>query len=380
MLFDPSFVDRSLDAGAGPAWQSPGIAAARDRASPCVLTLPDFASEVPREATIQWRADTQLDAIVLEQFRHGPLRASDVEDPKSPADAFQQAFFAWVKRFMPQPLRFISMGLELCDTNAVLDRIEYQHDRQEFEPKSPLHLGVRLSDEWVHEIGVLAQPLREAHPLLLYTLFATVDRVSGKTVMIRTPGWFLCEMACQHWEGDESATDEEARAWLDEWYGGDEDMIERYLPSVLRPLVCPDKIRCPPKVDGRRIRSAELSATELRDLASRSSGMASAVCRELVALRQLLGKAGKRPLLDDGYDARPLYSGCTFVLETSERIGEFLDDHMNMEYQAGETTEFSRFLTFSTSKQGIRAQYAQWGLAFQMLRHLDRLMALVVSP
>ncbi|WP_260184718.1 PRTRC system protein F [Paraburkholderia bannensis] len=326
------------------------------------------------------RPDSDVDALVLEQFRHSPLRASDVVAPTSPADAFQQAFFAWFRRQLPEPLRFISMGVVLCDTNAVHDEIQYRWDKEEFEPTSALHLGVTLDNEWVHEMGTLAQPLRKAHPLLLHTLFSVVDQVSFRTVPIRTPGWFLSEKACRDWEGNESATDDEARGWLEEAYGNDQEVISLHLPSVIRPLVYPDEIRCPEKVTGRRSCKPDLSLRELRELASTSSGMVSAVCREIVALRLLLGAAGKRPLLNDGYHAGAIYSGCTFVLEANATISEFLDDHVNMEYQAGEATEFERFITFSKTKKGIREQYAQWSLAFQMLRRLDRLLALVVSP
>lgn len=380
MLFDPSFADRTVDATAGGAWQPPRAAASRHRSSDCVLTLPQFSPDVPREATIRWRADVELEGTVLEQFRHGPLRAADVDAPASPVDAFQQAFYAWVQRQIRQPLRFISLGLDLCDTNAVMDIIQHQYEHDDFKAGGPLHLGVKLENEWVHEVGALAQPLREAHPLLLNTLFNLVDRVSGKTVLIRTPGWFLCEAACRHWEGDESATDKDVSQWMMDFYGDDKETVERYLPSVLRPQLCPDEIRTPAKVPGRRSRNQVLSENELRRLQTGSTPLVKRVCVELAALHRLLRRAGNRPLLDDGYDARPMYSGCTFVLENNERISETLDDFMNGEYQGGEATEYSRFLTFSNQKQGIHAQYVQWGLALQMLGHLDRLMALVVSP
>ncbi|WP_321817861.1 MULTISPECIES: PRTRC system protein F [unclassified Paraburkholderia] len=380
MLFDPSSVDRSFDAGAGEAWQPAGVAAPRHRAAASVLTLPDFADAVPREATIRWRPDTQLDALVLEQFRHAPLRAADVETPCSPVDAFQQAFFAWVRRQMSQPLSFISMGLQLCDTNAVLDAIDHQHEAKEFKPGSGLHLGIRLTDEWMHEVGALAESLRQAHPLLLHTLFAIVDRVSGKTVLIRTPAWYLSETAARYWDYNESATDEQAGEWLAEWYENDQEAIANHLPSVIRPQVYPDEVRCPAKLPGRRVRSSELSDRELATLLASSTGLIANVCRELLALRSLLKKAGDRLLLGGGHDANALYSGCSFVLERTEWVVDVIDTHLNDGYQTGENSEFATFLTFSNTKQGIRAQYAQWGLAFQMLRRVDRLMALVVSP
>lgn len=379
MLFDPSSDDRALDAGSSTTWQPAGAAVAGDRPAAGVLTLPDIGQDVPPVASIRLRPDSDVDGLVLEQFRHAPLRASDVVAPTSPVDAFQQAFFAWFRRQLPQPMRFISMGVVLCDTNAVQDQIQYRWDNEEFKPTSALHLGVTLVNEWVHELGPLAQPLRQAHPLLLHTLFSVVDQASFRTVPIRTPGWFLSEKACRDWEGEENATDDEARAWLEQAYE-DKEVAALHLPSVIRPLVCPDEISCPPKVAGRRSRKPDLSLRELRDLALTSTGMVGAVCREIVALRLLLGAAGKRPLLNDGYHAGAVYSGCTFVLEANETITEFLDDHMNMEYQAGEATEFERFITFSNTKKGIREQYAQWSLAFQMLRRLDRLLALVVSP
>ncbi|MFX1739826.1 PRTRC system protein F [Paraburkholderia kururiensis] len=380
MLLDPSCVDRPVDAAAGGAWQSPRAAAARHRPPDSVLTLPGFAADVPREATIRWRADVAVEAVVLEQFRYGPLRAADVHAPVSPVDAFQQAFYAWVQRQIREPFRFLSFGLDLFDTNAVMDILEHGYGVDEFRPDGPLHLGVRLENEWLHEMGVLAQPLREAHPLLLYTLFDLVDRVSGKTVLIRTPGWFLCEAACRHWDGDEAATDADVSEWMKEYYGEDEEVVNRFLPSVLRPELYPDEIRMPAKVPGRRSRSQVLSGRELRHLQSGTTPLVARVCVELAALHRLLGRAGNRPLLNDGHDARPLYSGCSLVLESNERIGELLDDFMNGEYQGGEATEYSCFITFSNNRRGICAQYAQWSLALQMLRHLDRLLALVVSP
>jgi PRTRC genetic system protein F len=379
MLFDPSSDDRAVDAGPGTTWQPSGAAVAGHRSSAGVLTLPDVGRDVPPVATIRLRPDSDVDGLVLDQFRHAPLRASDVVAPTSSADAFQQAFFAWFRRQLPQPLRFISIGVVLCDTNAVHDEIKNRWDKDDFKPTSALHLGVILANDLVHEMGALAQPLRHAHPLLLHTLFSVVDQVSFRTVPIRTPGWILSEKACRDWEGEEGATDDEAREWLEQAYG-DKEVAALHLPSVIRPLVCPDEIRCPPKVAGRRSRKPDLSLRELRELASTSSGMVSAVCREIVALRLLLGAAGKRELLNDGYYAGAIYSGCAFVLEANETITEFLDDHMNMEYQAGEANELERFITFSSTKKGIREQYAQWSLAFQMLRRLDRLLALVVSP
>lgn len=380
MLFDPSFADRPVDAGVGASWQPPVAAVAQHRSADCVLTLPDVAEEVPVAASVKWRNDASLDAIVLEQFRHGPLLAADVEAPVSPVDALQQAFFAWMRRQLPAPLRFLSFRLELCDTNAVMDAIQHQYEHHDFKPRTPLHLGVKCMDEWVHEVGALAEPLRRAHPLLLYTIFNIVDRVSGKTVLVRTPGWFLCEASCMHWEGDEGAKDADVRELLKDFYGEDDDVIDRYLPSVLRPLLCPDELRVPGKVEGRRARSFVLSDNELRQLRTASPGMVARVCDHLLVLKQLLRKAGKSDCLADGYDAQPIYSGCTFVLAHSERTGELLDDHMNNAFQAGESSEYSRFISFSDTRPGIRAQYAQWSLGLRMLHHLDRLMALVVDP
>ncbi|WP_116610285.1 PRTRC system protein F [Paraburkholderia unamae] len=379
MLLDPSFADRPVAEGNGESWQPPRPAATGHRSSPCVLTLPDVAATVPSAITLKWRADLAINDVVLDQFRYGPLRATDVHAPVNAADAFQQAFFAWMGRQLRRPLQYLSVKVELCDTNAVEDRLAYQHN-DEFEPKGPLHLGVKLTDEWVHEIGPLAGALRDCHPLLLYTLFSIVDRVSGKTVLVRTPGWFLQEFACMHWEGDESAKDEEVHDLLKEYHGADDETVMRYLPSVVLPEIYPDEIRSPCRPDGRRSRRLELSERELRDLQSRSTGMPSQVCAELAALHRLLRRAGKRDLLNTGYDSRPIYSGCTLMLANNERSIEILDDYMNGEYQAGEATEYSCFIEFSSKKQGIREQYARWSLAFQMLHHLDQLLALVVSP
>lgn len=81
---------------------------------------------------------------MLEQFKHGPLRAADVGNPVSCADAFGQVFFAWVRRQMSRQYKRLNFQPCLFDLNAAQDAVEHQCDTYEFPTTSPLLL-VRLS-------------------------------------------------------------------------------------------------------------------------------------------------------------------------------------------------------------------------------------------
>ena len=171
---------------------------------------------------------------------------------------------------MKAPLRFLSFDLELFDTNAVEDIIEHQYERSDFKPTSPLHLGLKLENEWVHEMDVRAQPhfVRRIRFCSKHCSRSLIG-FRRRPVLIRTPSWFLCEAACRHSNGDENSTDDGAREWLAEMYGEDEERVEPYLPSVLRPAICPDEIRIPSNPAGRRSRDLTLSERELLALQSR---------------------------------------------------------------------------------------------------------------
>jgi PRTRC genetic system protein F len=263
------------------------------------------------------------------------------------------------------------------DSNAVRDAIEHQYERNEFTPTSPLHLAMKLPEEHLYVIGARGDELGGVHPLLLPSVLRLIDRASWKTLFIRTPAWFLNEFSCWHWEGDENASDDEVRELIADYRGLEGEDADRYLPSAVKPEFYPDELRQPARVAGRRRKSPLLSECELLKLRTRCRGMARRVCTELIALTRLLRRAGRRDLFQGAHDGSSAYAACSIALTDSERIGELLDDHFEQESQSGEYTLYSGFSPFASTRGAIRRQYADWALAFQIVTHLDRLLALV---
>lgn len=376
MLLDSSSVDRSVAACTGATWQSSRVAAPGRRPATDFLTLPDVDDGIPLSASVRHREEAPFVDLVIAQFQHGPLRAADVNDPVDAGDAFQQAFYAWAQRHLPQMQRLHFIP-ELLDSNAVRDAIEHQYERGEFDPISPLHLAIKLPDEHLYVVGARGDELRAIHPLLLPSLLRLVDQASWKTLPVRTPSWFLSEFSCWHWEGDENASDDEVREFIADYRGLEGADADRYLPSAVKPEFYPDELRKPPPVPGRRRKSPLLSESELLKLRTRCRGMSRRVCTELVALTRMLRHAGRRDLFKGAHDGSPAYSACSIALTDSERVGELLDDHFEQESQSGEYTCYAGFSPFASTRGAIRRQYADWALAFQILTHLDRLLALV---
>jgi PRTRC genetic system protein F len=378
MLFDPSTVDHGIVAGGTAHWQPPRAPAARRRPSTDFLTLPDISAEVPRQVTLRWRSETSLNEIALAHFIHGPLRAADVKNPTSAADAFQQAFFAWVRRQMPRKYRRLCFSPCLFDLNAVHDVVEYQYERHDLESKAPIFLAFEMPEERLFEMRPYVARLRAVHPLLLPTAINLVDRASYHTLFIRTPGWFLQEYACWNWDGDENASDEDAQGSIDAMRGWGPE-CERYLPSAVKPDLYPDELRTPARVTGRRRRDSTLSESELLELRRSSTGSTRTLCTELLALDSLVRRCGKRNVTHCVYSAHPVYSACTLVVDANERVSEILDDLFESESQGGEATTYNGFSPFASTAHEIRQQYADWALTFKILYHLDRVLSLITA-
>ncbi|WP_229013577.1 PRTRC system protein F [Paraburkholderia gardini] len=330
---------------------------------------------MPSSAQLRWRTEAEFGDLVRAQFMHGPLRAADVSAPMDAGDAFSQAFFAWMRRQLPRCSR-LNFRPQLLDTNAVLDTIAYQYSRADFEPKSPLHLGFELPEENVYRFRD-AGAFQARHSLFVPTMLSLIERASYKTVFVRTPGWFLAEFACWHWQGEENCDDTYARELMEEYFGESGEEIERNLPSAVRPEIYPDELRSPVRIPGRRRRASTLSEHELLQLRRRCSGVQRRVCTELIALTRLLRRAGRRNVLHETYDADSLCSACAVTLTDSDRTSEILDDHFENKSQEGEATYYTGFSPFASTPGAIRRQYADWTLAFEIIAHLDRLLAMV---
>lgn len=379
MFFDPSRSDQELAEGAHACWQPPRAAVARRGSADDFLSLPQVAEQVPLTGTTKWRVGKDVSRLVLAHFRYGPLRAADVHEPRDELDAFAQAFFAWVER-QKKPFMRLTVRPMLLDANSVDSQLEHLCLDEEFVPRSPLYLGFNLPDENLFELAPHVEALRATHPLLLRTILRTAELASYRTVMIRSPEWFLGEFACWFWDGDAQASDEDVRKELKERFGEAEDDIAAYLPSVAGPQLCPDDAITASWRKGKWRRNLLLSTSELRALRPRTRGNVRKVCTELLALGSLLRKSRTRDLLRGQLTPFPLFSAASIVMSRDQQhVGEILDGTIECAYQGGDHSEFAAFSPFSIKAGEIRRQYADWSLAFQIMTHLDRLLSLVTS-
>ncbi|CAN7792271.1 PRTRC system protein F [Caballeronia sp. LjRoot34] len=379
MLFDPGQADSEVLVGEQ-RWQQRRIALAERRLTNDFLTLPAIDTDVQTKAVMRWNAQGQIGSLVTAQFDAGVLRARDVPGFAGAGHALAHGFFAWAKR-QCNAWRRLTLNLVLCDVAAVQEQIQYQYDASGFDPSSPLYLGVEVGEDNIYEIGPKADELRAVHPRLVSTAITLINRAAGRTVWIRTPDEFLGMFASWHWDGDTHATDEAALESLRECFGEEDSELERYLPSVVRPELCPDDM----DVVGwdsrqRKFRhSHALGIAALRRLQRLKGGWIRRFCLELEVLTLLLRKAGNRCLFDTTYQPQAAYATCTLVADDNPRITELLDDHYEHMASSSEGSTFLGFIPFATTPDAIRAQYADWALGFSILNQLDRVLEMLTD-
>ena len=379
MLFDPQHAG-ALIAVAGTQWQSKRAAVAGRGPAHDFLTLPAIASGVPTSAVMRWRAEQDVCRLISDQFVTGPLRARDVPGFSSAGSAFARGFFAWVKREMPR-LKCLNFNFVIHDVEAVREQMQYQYDSRDFEPTSPLYLGIEMQEENIFDIGEKVAQLRVAHPGLVPTTMALINRAMGRTIWVRTPDEFLGMFSSYYWDGDSKASDEDVLEILKDRFGDDEAELENYLPSVVRDELCPSDMDV-----GRYNRKTHrfsltpaLSAASLRQLHECGPRSVRRICRELEALTLLLKTSRPRCLFD--LQARPecAYAAATLIACDSPRISELLDDHYEHLSQSGEGSTFYGFIPFASTPGAIRKQYADWSKAFSILGQLDRVIAALAA-
>ncbi|HDR9086008.1 hypothetical protein VI03_08630 [Burkholderia vietnamiensis] len=379
MLFDPALPDSSIAGGSVATWQPTCAAAAGRRPAADLLTLPSFSTEVPGTVRLKWREDVYLSDLVLKHFQYGPLRAGDVHDPADAGDAFQQAFHAWVGRQYGRLSR-LRFAPHLFDAHAVREVLDRLGNGNNDDDSTPLFFGFCLEDEWVYSLEGAIETLRSTHPLLFRTVMAVLYRASARTMFIRLPDWFMYEFSCWYWDGDPNISDSDADEALKERFGDDTETCSAYLPSVVRPQLCPDDADPCVFSGGKwRYRSA-LTDPELMRLRARSRGMPRRVCTEVLKLRALMRRSRSRDLLHVNYAANPAYALCSVIVEDNQFVADLLDCHFDNESQSGDATTYSGFSRLASTAKAIRHQYADLALAFRILTHLDRLLALVSQP
>jgi PRTRC genetic system protein F len=337
-------------------------------------------ASIPVKAEYRRRGSVSFNELVLAQFKYGPLRAADVNNPVDSGDAFQQAFFAWLGRELPSRKR-MNFTPCLLDSNAVDGAISYLDNRDEFEDTSPLYLALEFENEWLYTLGDCVEQLKACHPLLVSTMLHLIEVAGWRTCWVRTPGWYLYELAARYWEGDENADDEAAKecfvAHGDDAGSAD---IQRYLPSNVRSALYPEEFRRPERIPGRRRKAPVLSEQELLALRKRCRGLPRTVCTELIYLSRSLRSLGRRSPLSEGFEGRPVYASCSVVFQATDLTEEVIDDYFEYASNGGDYSTYGSFIPLANSRVAIQRQYRGWAYAFQIIRHLDRLLALVAHP
>lgn len=377
MLFDPRTTGRDLTAN-GIDWQPARNAIGGRRTTHDFLTLPDVSGEVTGHAKLKWRTDREVATLVGSHFEAGYLNPSDVKTFNGAGDAMAQAFFAWVARRCGafQRIRFTPV---LFDVPAVRDQIMYLDNEGEFEVTSPLYLGIETEEDHVYVIEERAAALAAAHPRLLASALILINRASFRTLVMRTPDDFLSLFAQWHWDGDPWCTDDDAVDMLKERFGEDTEEFHHFLPSVVRDELCPKGMEIG-RFDMRRHRWRTFSAlgiTELRRLAWTQTGWIRDLCAELEQLTLLLASAGKRPLFDWSFRPETVYAATSIAASDDVHVTDVLDTHYNYFSNGGDGSLFHGFIALATSPDDIRRQYADLSLGFSILRHVDRVAALI---
>lgn len=378
MFFDPGIFDQSVAGGATEPRQPTRIAASGRRPAADLLTLPRLGSSIPTKLRLHWQPDIAVTELIRKHFQYGPLKASDVHDPADSVDAFRQAFFAWVRRQTEtfERLRFAPRVLDQDEVRSVLKEIDGEWDESD---TTPLFITMEFPQEWVYSLESKAQALRDLHPALLSTVTSTIDWAGARTLWVRGVDWFMYEFACAWWDGDESISDADADEFLRDAFDEDAEARQHYLPSTVRPLLCPDDAR-PSLYRRGRWRRNQLPLKQIAALRSRSRGYVRRACTEVLKLHALLNqRRRKHDLFNVAYATNSAYALCSVVWNPDEFVGDLLDRHYDCCANCGDATVYSGFSRLAGSAQAIRQQYSDLSLAFQILRHLDRLVTLVTE-
>jgi PRTRC genetic system protein F len=377
MFFDPRPAGSEV-AEAGERWQPARIAAARHRPPNDFLTLPAFDASITTKAVMHWGASPSHAALVASHFDAGALRARDVDAFQSAGQAMASGVAGFINRHQARWTR-LNVSFVLCDVEAIREQIQYSCNSGEFEPTSSLYLGLEVGEEQLYELGARAHEMRLVHPRLVSTVMTLINRAAGRTVWVRTPDEFLGMFAQWFWDGDPTSSDEDVAEELRDRFGDDKDETAHYLPSTVRPELCPTDMDVGTWSPTRRrfVLNHALGLASLRRLRRFHTGWIRRLCLELERLTLLLRRAGNRSLFDWGFRPESVYPACSLINEDCEHIPELLDSHYEYFNSGGDGSLFLGFVPLAETADEIRKQYADWALGFSILNCLDRVIALV---
>ncbi|KAI3602155.1 hypothetical protein D8I24_3456 (plasmid) [Cupriavidus necator H850] len=374
MLFDPRPIDESFIAsGSGwtPSRQPP---AARRRPAHGFLTLPTLPAEVPANGKLQYGDSADTLKLIRKQFETGVLAARDVQGATSAGDAFAQAMFTWLRRRMPKCKR-LNFSFALLDQAAAREQVDqFGHDD---DLHAPLYLAIELEQENVFEIGERADVMRRADPALLYTAIHLVDQAAGRSLYVRTPDDLADMFARWWWECDPTMSDEEAREFLSERFGGEDPDIERYLPSKVLPVLAPDDAVPAFARRDKTVRIQCLQPAQLKVLLIRQRGMPRRICRALLNLQAVLSRTTRSRALKDSQWAEPAYSATTLCMWREHWVGEILGDHFECLNNAGDATMYQSLIPLQSTPRAIRRQFKQLADMMDVIAALDRVLTII---
>ncbi|CAG9185759.1 hypothetical protein LMG32289_06093 [Cupriavidus pampae] len=312
-----------------------------------------------------------LSELVRQHFRINALSAADVSNPKSAIEAFAQAFTAWVTRRFPST-KILSFNLRL------VDRAFAEHEVCEFgwhtDVISPLYLAIELENDNLHVIGEQrANALRRLHPSLLYTAMTGITEASARSLHMRTPDEFLNMLSRWYWDG-EILDDKGAREALKERYSEDDEDIQRYLPSVVRPQLAPDDLLPQWMRADKSLRLSVLGPRAVRSLGETAKGWRRDFCYALADLQLALRRMGDASLLHGSQWAEPAYVGASIAYQAGDYVGDLIDAHFQCCNEGG-YTDFQCFIPLADTPAAIRKQYALMDQTLSLITLLDRALA-----
>lgn len=372
--------------GASGTEKPTGYRAAGHRPAHDFLTLPD-ASSLPGRIELRRARSTDYANIARAHFRYGPLRAQDVDTFRSPSEAIYKALMPWIRRQTAR-LKRISFDPVLLDAANTQDVVSYSNWSDENEEVlGGLYLGLQTLEDQVFRFGRRARQLLWSDPLLLRSAMALLARASSDTLEVRTPDTLLDMFAQWAWDGS-TTSDREAMEYLDDRFGDDEESKRHYLPSNIRPRLCPAELNLS-RYEAKRhcfVPYRTLGQQALRLRASSGTGSQSVVAKALLDLTALLPSTGKRRVEGDEAARRSFdfthrtynaYAGATLILEENKFVGEALDNHYEWLSSGGEGSYYHGFLALGSTEEQVRRFYAGLARGFAVLRAVDRLLILL---
>lgn len=339
--------------------------------------LPSFHPDVPLYPIISSNKHdtTELTRMLIDagviNLRHIP---NDVDRPE---EILLHGLSRWFKDRTAK-LKFVKFSMRLLDSASSMEcLLGLEHYDRTFNGNNVLTMNGE-SDS-IYFVEKTALSLDRVCKGLFRTAFDAIEQASWRTVPIRTPYEIATHFSYMHWETDltEIPTDAEARETLAERMG-ETGEAEEYLPSACLPNfgkgLCFDLNNRKPKL---------LSMRRLKKVAIETRNRkAKAIALQTIELLKAIKTAKKaKAELPDlcGISASMTTHGCTLLYKQNSILLEALDDLVNMDWNSGEGTDLLGLQELPNTAPELKDYFSKLDIAFNVLRHMDKLISMVVS-